>query len=123
MGTFKDLLVYQKSLNFVEMTYSLTKKFPLDEKFGLTNQLRRALVSIPSNIAEGSQRRTKKELLQFLFIAYGSLAEVETQLELCRRFGYISTAQVQKTMNDHTEISKMLRAYIRKIQESNDLAN
>lgn len=74
----KDLEVWKKSMDLVEMVYRLTDDFPDSEKFGLKNQIRRAVVSIPSNIAEGSGRKSDKELIQFIHIAFGSLAEVET---------------------------------------------
>ena len=80
MHNFKELLVWQKARNFVKDIYTLTKNFPADEKFGLTQQIRRASISIPSNISEGHMRRSKKEYIQFLSIAQGSIAELETQL-------------------------------------------
>lgn len=85
-----DLDVYKKSIDFVTDIYKLTKTFPDEEKFSLTSQLRRAATSIPSNIAEGSARNSKKELKQFLYIALGSLAESETQLIIASKIGYIS---------------------------------
>ena len=85
----KNLRVYQNSLNLVEQIYKITRKFPEEEKFGLISQMRRAAVSIPSNIAEGAARRTKKEFTQFLYISLASLSELETQLEISRRLGYI----------------------------------
>ncbi len=90
MNNHKDLLLYQKSLDLVEYIYRLTKAFPADERFGLTSQLRRSAVSLPSNIAEGAGRRGKKEFIQFLYIGLGSLNEMETQIEISRRLGYIS---------------------------------
>lgn len=84
----KDLHAWQQSMDLVEMIYKLTSNFPDAEKFGLTSQLRRAAVSIPSNIAEGSGRNSQKELLHFLYIALGSLSEVETQIEIARRLEF-----------------------------------
>ena len=75
----KDLDVWKKSMDLVEAVYALTKSFPDDERFGLTNQIQRAAVSVPSNIAEGSARKSDKELIQFIYIALGSLSEIETQ--------------------------------------------
>ena len=86
-----DLDVYKKSIDFVTDIYKLTKKFPDEERFALTSQLRRAATSIPSNIAEGSARNSKKELKQFLYIALGSLAESETQLIIASKIGYINS--------------------------------
>lgn len=84
----KDLEVWKKSMDLVEIVYRLTDDFPDSEKFGLTNQIRRAVVSIPSNIAEGSGRKSDKELIQFIHIALGSLAEVETHYLISLRLKY-----------------------------------
>ena len=89
-----DLLVYQKSMDLVEEIYKISKTFPDDEKFGLINQMRRASVSIPSNIAEGAGRRSKKEFIQFLFIALGSLNELQTQLQIAQRLKYIADTTI-----------------------------
>jgi|AntAceMinimDraft_16_1070373.scaffolds.fasta_scaffold451022_1 four helix bundle protein len=89
LKTHKDLDAWRKSLDLVEMVYKVTKEFPKEELYGLTNQLRRAAVSIPSNIAEGAGRGSKKEFIQFLHIALGSLSEVETQLIIAKRLGYL----------------------------------
>lgn len=85
---YYKLTVWGKSMELCEMVYEVTKKLPPDERFGLTSQLRRAAVSIPSNIAEGSQRKTEKDFANFLNIAQGSAVEVETQLELCLRMHF-----------------------------------
>jgi four helix bundle protein len=85
----KELDVWKKSMDLVEVIYQLTNDFPDSEKFGLTNQIRRAVVSIPSNIAEGSGRKSDKELIQFVHIALGSLAEVETQYLISLRLKYV----------------------------------
>lgn len=87
----KDLDVWKKSMDLVEGVYALTKSFPDDERFGLTNQIRRAAVSVPSNIAEGSARKSDKELIQFVYIALGSLLELETQYLIAIRLNYIDT--------------------------------
>lgn len=84
MKSHKDLIVYQRAMAYVKSVYDCSSAFPDSEKFGLINQLRRAAVSISSNIAEGAVRQTKKEFVQFLYISLGSLAEVETQLELAK---------------------------------------
>jgi len=86
--SFKDLEVWKLSIDFVEDVYKLTGAFPENEKFGLVSQMRRAAVSISSNIAEGQGRKNSKEFIQFLYIAKGSLAEIETQLIICERLGY-----------------------------------
>ena len=85
----KDLKAWQESMGLVVTIYKITSKFPDEEKYGLTAQLRRASVSVPSNIAEGSARKGNKEFLQFLYIALGSLAEIDTQLEIAHRLEFI----------------------------------
>ena len=87
--THKDLNVWQLSMDFVIHVYSVTRKFPIPERYGLTQQIRKAAVSIPSNLAEGAARKNTREMIQFLYIALGSMAELETQLELADRLGYL----------------------------------
>lgn len=82
MKIHRSLEVWQRSINFAERVYGLTASFPKNEDYGLTSQLRRAAISIPSNIAEGAARQTKKEFIQFLYMAAGSASEVDTQLEI-----------------------------------------
>lgn len=82
---YKDLLVWQKSMDLVVAVYTVTDTFPENEKYGLTSQMRRCAVSIPSNIAEGSRRGTEKDFLKYIYIAYGSGAELETQMILSKR--------------------------------------
>jgi four helix bundle protein len=96
MGTHEDLDVWKLSIDFVEEIYILTKNFPSDEKYGLTIQLRRAAISIPSNIAEGAARKSSKENIQFLHIALGSIAEIETQLIIAERLEFSDTQESQK---------------------------
>jgi four helix bundle protein len=86
--TYKDMIVWQKAIELVIEVYALTKKFPQEEIFGLTSQMRRASVSIPSNIAEGFTRRTRKEYAQFSRIAFGSGAELETQVIIAKRLNH-----------------------------------
>ena len=85
----KDLDVWKKSIQFVKRVYEITLKFPDDEKYGLTNQMRRCAVSIPSNIAEGDGRNLKKEFKQFLYISLGSISELETQLIISSKLNYL----------------------------------
>ena len=104
--THKDLEVYKLSLDLVEDIYKLTKSFPASENFGLTSQLRRAVVSLPSNIAEGSSRGSTKDFIRFLNIASGSLTEIETQLVIAERIGYITFSEALQ--NNIITIREML---------------
>ncbi len=106
---YRDLVVWQKSMELVEVVYSFTAAFPPDERFGLVSQLRRAAVSIPSNIAEGSRRRGK-DGKHMLTIAYGSGAEVETQLELARRLKLGDLKQCDAAESLLSEVMRMLNA-------------
>jgi len=113
----KDLHVWQKSMDLAEKVYCLSKKFPHEEMYALTSQIRRAVVSIPSNIAEGKCRGTKSEYRHFLSIAIGSLAEVETQILLAVRFGYVTMADAQDSLKLREDISKMLVSLRAKLQD------
>ena len=115
---FKDLIVWQKAMEVASMTYSLTKNMPKEELFSLTNQMRRAAVSIPSNIAEGYGRNSAKEYLQFLAIARGSLCELETQLLLCVRIDYLTEQEIQPILDSLAEIGKMLMSIIKKLKNT-----
>ena len=99
MEGHRDLQVWQKSVEFVTDIYRETATFPRSEVYGLTNQVRRAAVSVPSNIAEGSGRSSKKEFAQFLCHARGSLLEVETQLEIARNLGYLSDKSASELLS------------------------
>src|SRR5689334_7896665 len=88
---YSDLIVWQKAMDFAELVYAATQSWPRDELYGLTSQVRRAAVSVPSNIAEGQGRLSTKEFIHHISIARGSLLEVETQLLLAQRLGYIQT--------------------------------
>ena len=115
MKTHKDLDVWKKSISFVIEIYRISRKFPKDEIYGITSQIRRASVSIPSNIAEGAGRAYDKEFKQFLNIALGSIAEVDTQLLISNKLDYITIEEYKKLENDLTEIRKMtlgLRKYV-----------
>ena len=114
----KNLDVWKKSISLVKNIYSVTRNFPDDEKFGIVNQIRRAAVSIPSNIAEGCGRCSDKELLRFLDIANGSLAELETQLIISEQLGYIASNDLIKQINSLGQILSGLKRHIKqKIQE------
>jgi four helix bundle protein len=107
-GSYKNLIVWEKSMVLVEEIYKLTNDFPEYEKFGIISQMRRCAVSIPSNIAEGSKRGTLKDFNNFLYNAFGSGAELETQLEISSRLKYINQEQFSGIENLLTEIMKML---------------
>ena len=110
MKTHKDLKVWKKSLDLVENVYVSTKSFPKEEVYGLTSQIRRAAISIPSNIAEGAARNSKKEFVQFLYVALGSISELETQHIIAERLGYIKSDIISGQIE---EISKMLTSLIK----------
>ncbi|MFV0198744.1 four helix bundle protein [Empedobacter falsenii] len=112
MKTHKDLEVWKKSVDFVTTIYSETQNFPKEEIYGLTNQMRRAAVSIPSNIAEGSARQGNKELVQFLYIALGSAVELDTQLIIARNLTYINEEKFIQLIVKLEEIAKMLNGLI-----------
>ena len=112
---FQKLLVWQKGISLVDEIYEITKKFPKDEIWGLTSQMRRAAVSIPSNIAEGSQRTSQKEFGNFILIAKGSLAELCTQLLIAKNRAYISSETFDHISEKIMEIDKMLRSFFLKL--------
>jgi four helix bundle protein len=106
MKSYKDLEVWKKSLDFALAVYQMTLKFPPYEQYGLSSQLRRAAVSIPSNLAEGASRNSTKEFIHFLYIANGSLSEVETQLEIADRLNYFDN--LTSLIENIKHIRKML---------------
>ncbi len=114
--SYKDLIVWQKGYELVKQVYRISSKLPQAEIFALQSQMRRSAVSIVSNIAEGSSRKTRKDYCQFLHIAYGSTSELETQLFLCRD---LYTIEIGECLSLLTEISKMLRVIINKLEPSN----
>lgn len=110
--TFRDLIMWKKAIRLVIRVYEITSVFPKHELFGLVSQMRRAAVSIPSNIAEGSNRRHQKEYSQFLNVAFGSCSELETQLEISCELKYISKIILRELLDALNEIEKMLNASI-----------
>ena len=108
--SYKDLLVWQKGIVLVKEIYELTRDFPADEKFDLVSQMRRAAVSIPSNIAEGQARHTTGEFIQFVSHAEGSLAELETQVIISIELKYCTESKARGTSNMLMELRKMLNA-------------
>ena len=117
--SYKDLKVWQKSMVLVNDTYKLTAKFPAEEKFGIQSQIRRASVSIPSNIAEGHSRWYRKEFLHHLSISYGSLAELETQLLVAAELQFFKQDEVQSLFEKTTEIGKMIYGLRKKLKTTN----
>lgn len=112
INSYKDLKVWQKSVDLVTEIYDLTGRFPESETYGLTNQMRRSAVSIPSNIAEGQRRGYPKDFLKFLYIAYGSGAELETQIEICKRLPRQRNLDYNRVEPLLLEVMKMLNVLI-----------
>lgn len=106
--SYKDLIVWQRAIELVVAVYELTDKFPKTEIYGLISQMRRAAISIPSNIAEGRRRGSRKDFRQFLIIAYGSGAELETQIEISKRLNFSKNLNYTKVDNLLVETMKML---------------
>ena len=115
MNGYQDLLVWQKSMQLVKEIYALVRLLPKEETYALSDQMRRAVVSIPSNIAEGHSRNSDKELAQFLYIARGSKAELETQIRIGIMLNYFSEHQSGTALNLCAEIGKMLNSFIAKL--------
>lgn len=107
--SYRDLLVWQKSMDLLVEIYEVTKDFPKEELYGLSSQIKRAVVSVPSNIAEGSSRRTTREFIRFINIATGSLAELETQLIAAERLSFFSEEKKDILLYQTDEISRMLQ--------------
>lgn len=116
MKTHKDLEVYKNAIDLVTEIYNLSKSFPKDEIYGLTSQIRRASVSIPSNIAEGAGRNHNKEFIQFLYIASGSLAEIETQLIISKNLNYLSVGDFDLLNNKTIIIRSQLSGLIKHLK-------
>jgi len=119
---YKDLLIWRRSMALAKLVYQLTRNFPSEERYGLISQLRRAAVSVPSNIAEGQARKGTSEFLQFLSIATGSLAELETQLLLSIDLAYCKQTEVDALLQEIDELQKMVVALRRKLSSYSPLA-
>jgi len=113
--SYRELAVWQKAMDLVIRCYQVTKSFPRCEVYGLASQLQRAAVSIPANIAEGRGREHSKELLHHLSIAYGSLAEVETHIQIAERLNYIDSTEVKQLLDGTSEIGRMLNGLRRSV--------
>lgn len=118
--SYQDLQVWQRAMDLVTLSYRLTKLFPSDEQFGLTNQLRRAAVSIPSNIAEGSGRGIIGAYINHLSIAQGSLQEVETQMLIAHRLGYLAEQQIEEATTLCAEVGRLLLGLKRSLKRYSD---
>ena len=117
INNYKDLLVWQKAMNLVVEVYKITKLLPKEETYGLSDQMRRAAVSIPSNIAKGYGRQTLKSYAQFLTVARGSAFELETQLLLCQKIHQLSSEIIKSIVLTLSEITKMLTSIINKLHQ------
>ena len=113
--SYKDQIVWQKAMDLVVETYRLVESLPREEIYALSDQMRRSAVSIPSNIAEGHTRNSTKEYIQFLSIAKGSNAELQTQLSICSRLGYLSNEQISDAIVISEEVGKMITSIQKKL--------
>ena len=116
-NSYRDLIIWQKSMDLTKLVYQITYSFPKDEIYGLTSQIRRSAVSIPSNIAEGRGRNSNKEFIRFLQISLGSLYELQTQLELAVSFNYVNNIDPINRLS--FEIEKMINSFINSKREKN----
>ena len=108
MASYRELKVWQRAMELVVLVYELTKKFPKDELYGLVSQIRRSVISLPSNITEGQGRQSSKDFKQFLSIARASLNELETQIEIANRLNYIDKFESDRISEITTEVGKMI---------------
>lgn len=118
MKTFRDLLIWQKAMTLVTATYEKTISFPQSEVYGLTSQLRRCAVSIPSNIAEGYVRETRKELARYLSISIGSLYEYQTQIEIAKNINYLNNLEFNLLYENSRELEIMILTFARKLNNA-----
>jgi four helix bundle protein len=118
--THFDLNVWKESIKLVKEIYFITTKFPQNEVFGLTSQIKRAVISVPSNIAEGASRQTNREFIQFLYIAIGSLSEVETQLIIAKELNFIKQKDIQISLENIINIKKMINGLIKYLKVKNE---
>ena len=114
---YRELIVWQKAMDLVELVYQATKQFPKEELYGLTSQVRRSAVSIPSNIAEGQARKSTAEFLNFLSIANGSRAEMETQILLAQRLNYVTSDTAQHILNLSEEVNRLLNGLMNSLKK------
>lgn len=119
-SNYQDLKVWQKAIDLTTEIYSIVKQLPRDEQYALSDQMRRAAVSVPSNIAEGRGRGTDKEFVHYLLMSRGSLWDLSTQLVICERLQYLDQAQISDARQLITEISKMINALAKSFSASNE---
>jgi four helix bundle protein len=117
LKNYKELKVWQRAYQLCIEIYKITKDFPKEELYGLTSQIRRSVVSVPSNIAEGYGRKTTQEYIQALYIAYGSISELETQILLAGDLGYIKAENLGKLKKDMGDVERMLMGLIKSLEE------
>jgi four helix bundle protein len=118
---YKKLRIWNDSMLLTEKIYTITKNLPKEEIYGLTNQMRRCSISIPSNIAEGYMRGRPKEIINFLLISLGSSAELETQLEICRRLNFVSNEGTLELLADISSIQKQMYSFIKAVEVRNGI--
>jgi four helix bundle protein len=116
MKTHRDLEVWQAAIDLARDVYETTRRYPDDERYGLVSQMRRCAVSIPSNIAEGAARQGKKELLQFLYVALGSLSELDTQIEISKATGIADARELERLQHAVTRVKMMTNGLIRSLK-------
>lgn len=115
--TYRELIVWEKSISLVNQIYKVSKQFPNDENFGLTSQLRRSAVSVPSNIAEGYGRNSLNDYIRFLNISVGSLYEIQTQIEIAFNLEYVEKRHFEELYENTKEIERMMSSLIRKLKK------
>lgn len=115
--SYRDLEVWKKSIQLIKSCYLLTDKFPKTETYGISSQLRRSVVSVAANIAEGHSRSSTKEFIRFIDIAYGSLAETETHLIIACELGYITASDIENILVKSAEIGRMLNGLVSSLQK------
>ena len=116
LKNYKELKVWQKSYDLCLKIYRITAEFPKEERYGLTSQIRRSVVSIPSNIAEGYGRKTTADYIRMLYISYGSVCELETQILLAGDLGFFEKAELDKLKDETSQIERMLKALIKSLE-------
>jgi four helix bundle protein len=121
--SYRDLHAWQRAMDFVTAVYQATAKFPRDEIYGLTSQLRRSAVSVPSNIAEGHGRQSTRDFINFLSIAYGSLNEAQTQIVIAHRLGYLTADETQSLESLSQEVGRLINGLTRSLSQKLELGS